>query len=276
MRIRVLVDNQTITDRYFLAEPALSLLVEHAGARVLFDAGYSDAYARNAEAMGEDLTRLDWVALSHGHLDHTWGLGALIHRQLMATERGRRVHRPRLVAHPAALDSRADHGLPEIGSLLTWDKAARHFDTVPEPGPRELAPDLVFLGEIPRHFEFEAAPPLGTREDGSPDTLPDDTALACATGGGLVVVTGCAHAGVCNTVAHARAVTGIERVRAVIGGMHLLDAPQERLDATTAWLADLGLECLAPCHCTDLAAKMALARACPVREIGVGSLLEFP
>ncbi len=276
MRIRVLVDNQTLIDRYFLAEPALALLVEHGETRVLFDAGYSDVLTRNAAAMGEDLTRLDWVALSHGHLDHTWGLDALIRLQLLATERGRRVPRPRLAAHPAALESRSCHGLPQIGATLTWDKAARHFETVPEPGPRELAPGLTFLGEIPRLLDFEAAPPMGSREDGSPDLVPDDTALACDTPSGLVVLTGCAHAGVCNTVAHARAVTGRERVRAVIGGLHLLDAPAPRLAATAAWLAALDLECLAPCHCTDLAAKIALAQACPVREIGVGSLLEFP
>lgn len=275
MKLRVLVDNQSLIDRYFLAEPALALLVEHGGARVLFDAGYSDAFARNAEAMGEDLAHLDWVALSHGHLDHTWGLDALIRVQLSAAECGRRVPRPRLVAHPGVFDSRSADGLPEIGALLTWDKAARHFDTMPEPGPRELAPGLFFLGEIPRLLDFEPAAPLGLREDGSPDFLPDDTALACVVDGGLVVVTGCAHAGVCNTVAHAMAVTGEDRVRAVVGGMHLLAAPAKRLRATAQYLAALRPEALYPCHCTDFAARLALARTCPVREIGVGSVLEF-
>ena len=275
MKRCVLVDNQAVIDRYLLAEPALAVLVEHGGTRVLFDAGYSEVLTRNARALGEDLGRLDWVALSHGHQDHTWGLHALIRAQGDAAARTGRLPRPRLVAHPGVFDSRSADGLPEIGALLTWDKAARHFEPVPEAGPRELAPGLFFLGEVPRVLDFEPPVALGRREDGIPDLVPDDTALACVTRRGLVVLTGCAHAGVCNTVLHALAVTGRRRVRAVVGGMHLLGAPAARLEATAQFLAGLELEALCPCHCTDLAARAVLARRCPVREVGVGQRLEF-
>lgn len=275
MRITVLVDNNTLIDSYFAGEPGLSLLVEHGDARVLFDAGHSDAFVRNARSLDEDLTRLDWVALSHGHLDHTWGLGHLAALYTDAARAGRPRPRPVLAAHPRTFDSRRSEQGEEIGARMTWESAARFFTPAPDEGPRELAPGLYMLGEVPRALAFEPPTAIGTREDGTPDLLPDDTALACVTPAGLVVVTGCAHAGVCNTVEHARAVTGTHRVRAVLGGMHLLDASAERLAATADYLGALDLEDLYPCHCTDLAAKLALSARCPVREMGAGQRVAF-
>ena len=73
MKIHVLVDNNTLVDRYYLAEPGFSVLIEVEGLRVLFDTGYSDIFLRNAQKMGLNLTHLDYVALSYSHLDHPWG-----------------------------------------------------------------------------------------------------------------------------------------------------------------------------------------------------------
>ncbi|WP_285907701.1 MBL fold metallo-hydrolase [Pseudodesulfovibrio pelocollis] len=284
MKLTVLVDNATLTDSYYLAEPGLSLHIEDAGLRLLFDAGYSDVFLTNARRAGIDLLDLDWVALSHGHLDHTWGLDALIRHRvesahlLCGKERGEkeRRERPRLLAHPRAFDSRHAGSLPEIGTLLAGDKLSRHFELILSREPVWLSKTLVWLGEIPRANDFEHPVPMGRRlsADGeTPDTVPDDTALAHVAEDGLTVITGCAHAGVCNTVEHARRVTGVDRVRAVIGGFHLLGAPAARLAATADHLAALNLEALYPCHCTDLAAKLALAARCPVREVGSGSVL---
>ena len=80
LSLSVLVDNNTLIDRYFLGEPGLSILIETGDRRILFDTGYSDAFIRNAETMGIDLLDLDYVVLSHGHLDHTWGLVHLVQK----------------------------------------------------------------------------------------------------------------------------------------------------------------------------------------------------
>jgi len=90
-----------------------------------------------------------------------------------------------------------------------------------------------------------------------------------------VIATGCSHAGICNIVEYAREVCGDARVRDIVGGLHLLEAQAERLDATTAWLGALGLEALHACHCTDFAAKAALARTLPLREVGSGLRLDY-
>ncbi|MUM77236.1 MBL fold metallo-hydrolase [Pseudodesulfovibrio sp. F-1] len=276
MKLTVLVDNATLTDSYYLAEPGLSLHIEDAGLRLLFDAGYSDVFLTNARRAGIDLLALDWVALSHGHLDHTWGLDALIRHRVESEHLLRGKERPRLLAHPRAFDSRSAAPLPEIGSLLVRDKLSRQFELVLSREPVRLSESLIWLGEIPRNNDFEHPAPLGLRPDADrdiPDTIPDDTALVHVAADGLTVITGCAHAGVCNTVEHARRVTGMDRVRNIIGGFHLLDAPAARLTATADYLAALHLDALYPCHCTDLAAKIALAARCPVREVGSGLVL---
>ncbi|MBU0462710.1 MAG: MBL fold metallo-hydrolase, partial [Proteobacteria bacterium] len=74
MQLTVLVDNNTIIDRYFLAEPGLSFLIEDENVSVLFDTGYSDIFIKNAQKMGKNLAHLDYIVFSHSHLDHTWGI----------------------------------------------------------------------------------------------------------------------------------------------------------------------------------------------------------
>ena len=279
MRLTVLVDNNTLTDRYLLGEPGLSLFLETRDRRVLFDCGYSDVLRVNAARLAVDLRDVDVVALSHGHLDHTWGLAALLSLYAEEQAEGRPLPRPELLAHPEALTHRRMDDMAAIGPLVSRDVLDACFRVRLTREPTPVADRLVFLGEIPRRLDFEAAPPLGERRAGNgftPDDLPDDTALAYLGAGGLVIVTGCAHAGVCNTVAHAREVTGERRVAAVVGGLHLL-APVSaaRLAATAAWLGEAGVAALFPCHCTSLAAKMALAAAVPVHETGAGLRLDF-
>ncbi|MDD4952547.1 MAG: MBL fold metallo-hydrolase [Desulfovibrionaceae bacterium] len=267
MRIAVLVDNNTLIDRYFLAEPGLSLWIEDRGVRVLLDVGYSGIFLSNAARMGIDPLAADWVVLSHGHLDHTWGLGPLIRRRLEAAIEGRPQNRPRLLALPEAFAARRMGPLPEIGCLVSGQEAARHFELSLSTDPVWITDRLVFLGRIPRVFDFEAPAPVGERltvEGFEPDLVPDDSALAYVSDHGLVVVTGCAHAGVCNTVEQARRVCGRDRVLDIIGGFHLLDPDQARLAGTVDYVRGLGLGGLHACHCTDLGSTVALAAAAPL------------
>ena len=278
MQLTFLVDNYSLIGTTFLAEPALSVLVREDGRRILFDAGYSDAFLKNARQMGHDLLNLDWIVLSHGHFDHTWGLDVLIRHYFEAERSKQPLSRPRLLAHPEAFVTKRKGMQPEIGMLLAKDKLNTQFELTLSTEPVWLTEKLVALGQIERVLDFENPPPLGERmePDGPvPDHMPDDTALAYVSESGLVVISGCAHAGICNTVEQARRVTGVDRVRAVLGGFHLLHADAARLDATTDYLAGLDLESLHACHCTDLAAKVALARKCPLMEAGSGVSLEF-
>ncbi len=278
MKLSILVDNNSITDRYFRSEPALSVWVDDGSANILLDTGYSDAFLHNGTKMRLDFSRLDAVVLSHGHFDHTWGLAPLVAWFTEAELEGRVAERPRIVAHPEALE---DKVLPEggsIGSMFSAGTLSRFFPVQLSRTPVELSEHTVFLGEIPRRFSFEEPPRYNLRvREGvtEPDHLPDDSALAVNTAEGLVLVCGCAHAGVCNTLEYAREVTGQERVRAVYGGLHLLGAAPERLEETGRYLEDLGVQEIWPVHCVDLEAKRVLSRFLPVREAGTGMSIVF-
>ncbi len=278
MELTVLVDNNTLIDRYFLGEPGISYFIEDNGTRILFDLGYSDAFMINARKMGIDLLKLDHVILSHGHLDHTWGLDPFIRALTEAQIEGRPCTRPSLCAHPNVFATKTVQGLPEIGSMISAKKVARHLNLQLSKDPVRITDRLVFLGEIPRIFSFEEALLGETETNGTmvPDTLMDDSSLAYGSDQGLVIITGCAHAGICNTIEYAKKVCGDKRIHAVIGGFHLQNPSKPRMEQTTGYLAAQHIVALYPCHCTDLQSKIALARVLPVHETGSGLHLSYP
>jgi len=112
----------------------------------------------------------------------------------------------------------------------------------------------------------------GEKED---DLVIDDSALAYKTEKGLVIITGCSHAGICNITEYAKKVCGDDRGVAIIGGLHLLDPPKEQLAGTLEYIKRLNLNALYACHCTDFGSKCALAKVAPVKEVGVGLWVEF-
>ena len=117
MRLTILADNNTLIDAYYLGEPGLSILVEEENNKILFDLGYSDVFMKNAYKMGIDLREVNRIVLSHGHLDHTWGLTSLMENMEASTykDSGRRI---KLLTHPAALDLKMDEGEP-IGFIYS-------------------------------------------------------------------------------------------------------------------------------------------------------------
>jgi 7,8-dihydropterin-6-yl-methyl-4-(beta-D-ribofuranosyl)aminobenzene 5'-phosphate synthase len=278
MELTVLVDNNTLIDRYFLGEPGVSYLLETGGKRVLFDVGYSDAFLTNARKLSIDLRDVDYVVLSHGHMDHTWGLVPLVRLYTEALIEQLPVKKPTLVTHPLTLSARRLGNLPEIGSLLTEEKLSGFFHLQLSREPVWLTERLVFLGEIERSNDFEAREPIGKiLEEGveKDDFLLDDSALAYKSPDGLVVITGCSHAGICNIVEQARKVCGDRRVVDIIGGLHLLNPPAEQLEGTLAYMESLRPHEVHACHCTDLDSKIALSGVVDLQEVGVGLVLEY-
>jgi len=280
LSLTVLVDNSTLTDRYFCGEPGLSFLIETEGKKILFDTGYSDMFLQNAEKMGISLLDLDVVVLSHGHLDHSGGLFPLIRHMTRSIIEGISVKKPLLVAHPWCFYPRPKLPVPDIGMILSEQELSRFFDVCTTTTPRHLTKNLVFLGEVERNFEFERIDP-GKRKiilpDGtiSEDHILDDSALAFDTSEGLVIISGCSHAGICNIVEQAKAEFGENCVIDIIGGLHLLTPSQSRLKKTGEYLQLLELKALHACHCTSLSSKTALAGYCPVQEVGTGMQLEW-
>jgi 7,8-dihydropterin-6-yl-methyl-4-(beta-D-ribofuranosyl)aminobenzene 5'-phosphate synthase len=278
LELSVLVDNNTLIDRYFHGEPGVSYHLRDGGTKVLFDAGYSDTFIRNAEKMGIHLLDLDSVVLSHGHLDHTWGLYHLI--KLYTEARMEKVDcgTPTLVAHPSAFLTRTVGDIPEIGSLISEDKLSCHFNMRLKREPLWLTDNLVFLGEIERTNDFEAVVPIGrilrdgTEED---DYVIDDSALVYTSPEGLVIVTGCSHTGICNIIEYAKKICGDDRVVDIIGGFHLLGSSEEQLRGTLEYMKELQPGTVHAAHCTDLNSKIMLSRVVDLREVGVGLRLVY-
>ena len=279
MDLTVLVDNNTIIDRYFLAEPAFSVYIREGNQKILFDCGYSDIFLRNAMTMGINLNQIDTVILSHGHIDHTGGLAPLLQHWSEGEFGHSAAQKREIVFHPATLALRTCEPYGSIGTQVGKEPLAAMANLQETSSPYWINEQMVFLGEIPTTFSFEERPVeglLSTSAGVVPDTVPDDSALVCLRDDGMVIITGCSHAGICSTVEYAKKVTGEDRIVDIIGGMHLYNANDERILATAEYLKSVHPAHLHPCHCTGKRAMARLAEIAPGEEVGVGLTLHYP
>lgn len=278
MKLSVLVDNNTLIDRYFLGEPALSFFIEEDGKRVLFDTGYSDAFLKNAERMGIDLRNLDYVVLSHGHVDHTWGLTHLIRLYMEAKNEKIKYHTPAIVGHPLVFNSKLLSPFGEIGSIVSQEKLNHHFPIHLTKEPLWITNRLVFLGEIKKTFDFEGQDYIGqvvTDRGKINDYILDDTAIVFKSSKGLVIIVGCAHSGICNIIEYAKEVCQEDKVADIIGGFHLLNPPINQLNKTAEYIEKVQPAALHACHCTDLRSKIVLSKVAKLEDVGVGLQLLY-
>jgi len=243
----------------FLGEWGLSILVETEGLNLLLDCGQSISAVYNADILGIDLSKIDKVILSHGHYDHTGGLHPVLRRMRKRID---------IIAHPdiwaakyARRRGQADRyiGIPYQREEL--ESLGACFKLMTE--PTTITDGIITSGEIPMVTDFEEiAPNLQVKGAGGfqPDQLLDDQALIMKTEAGLIVILGCAHRGIINTIYHAQQLTGVKKVHTVLGGCHLINAPEERVRLTVNALKELGVERLGVSHCTGLPAASTMAQ----------------
>lgn len=274
IRITVLVEN-TAVGQGLLAEHGLACWIEYGSRRLLFDSGQGLVLANNAYRLGIPLYDADLIALSHGHYDHTGGLAGPLGRNPRGT----------VFAHPACVASKymrtsngdvRDVGIPEPARRAMKKRASSWIKTVE---PSCLVDGLTATGPIPRVTDFEdtGGPFFLDPECRQPDPLEDDQALFFDTTEGTVVLLGCAHAGVINTLLYIRQLTGGRPIHAVLGGLHLVQASAKRLERTIEELQRLAVQRLGPAHCTGSRAVAALWNAFPRQcfDYHVGTCLEF-
>jgi len=245
--VTILCDN-SVAGPGVLAEHGLSLHVDADGRTFLFDAGASGVFMGNAARLGIDLSQPAPVVLSHGHYDHTGGLAALLsawggrevigHPEVLAAKFSRQRSRPaRAIGSP-----QSKRQLSRLGA--TFKLSAE---------PQQIAPGVVTTGVIPRTTDFEHIPSHFAVRRGrnlARDSFDDEQAVVVRTRRGLVVILGCAHRGLINTVRRAIELTGDGRVRAVIGGTHLAAAARPQMESTIHELRALEVGRLVACHCT--------------------------
>jgi 7,8-dihydropterin-6-yl-methyl-4-(beta-D-ribofuranosyl)aminobenzene 5'-phosphate synthase len=262
-------------DRIFadtlVGEHGLSLLVSvYAGDQkntVLFDTGYSAVgVPHNIEHLGLDLGDVEAVVLSHGHMDHLGSLYTLLDRMAQPMP---------VFVHPYAFTSpryvsRKDGGKDRFPEILDREKIEKQGGTVVETeSPTLIAGDTILVsGEVERATSFEKGMPNALAEKNGrveKDDIPDDQALYVRLKGkGLVVIGGCSHAGIINTVLYGKKLSGVEKVYAVLGGFHL-SGPfykaivGETIDALKA----MDPEVVVPMHCTGWDAVKQFSEAFP-------------
>jgi 7,8-dihydropterin-6-yl-methyl-4-(beta-D-ribofuranosyl)aminobenzene 5'-phosphate synthase len=278
IRMSILLDNNTLIDQYYIGEPGFSVFLEADGKKILFDTGYSDAYLKNAHKLGIDPLEAETIVLSHGHLDHTWGLmplmRAMTEREFHRAADESVLEKPILLGHPACFMEKSSKVLRQLGNVFSLESLQALFDVRMMKTPVQLSEHVLYLGEIPRETPFEPAYAIGNTADG-PDYLKDDTALAITTVAGLVILTGCSHAGICNIVKYAQELTGESRICDIVGGFHLLNPSDERLNGTVEFLKKVNPTVLHACHCTDLRSKITMGNRLPLHEVGSGLVLEY-
>lgn len=277
MRCTVIVDNLTglTPKKPFLAEHGFSLLIENKGQKILFDSGYSQIILHNLGLLQVTPAEIDTIVLSHGHYDHVGGLHFFL-------QQGQK--RYPVYAHPDVFlqryslngGAKEDIGIPYTRERLSSMGADWHFSQ----DPVEVSPGLWFSGEISKNTRQEAGDKnlIAVRHgvEGA-DQFADDAALFYDTGDGLVVIGGCAHSGLVNTVKYGLEVTKTSRLAGWIGGTHLGPASGEQQEFTLDFLQEMGPDFIMTGHCTGLSMMSAISNRFPKRFIPsvIGQTVEF-
>ena len=246
--ITLIVDNEA--PPALVAEHGFAAWIDNGEECFLFDTGQGAALIPNAAALDIDLARARALILSHGHYDHTGAVLAFLAVNPDA---------PVIYARDATISRfscRPDEQPPrqigmsgEVRQALDGLPAERRIVL---DGPRYLRLGIGITGPVPRESTFEdtGGPFYLDPDKAKSDPITDDLSLWFETGDGLVILTGCCHSGLVNTIRHVRQISGIIRIHGIIGGLHLLNAGAERLDATLAFLHECAPDFLLPCHCT--------------------------
>jgi 7,8-dihydropterin-6-yl-methyl-4-(beta-D-ribofuranosyl)aminobenzene 5'-phosphate synthase len=273
VRITVLVDN-TVRSPGLLAEHGLSYWIDTGTHHVLFDTGQGMALVPNMNRMGIDPANADALVLSHGHYDHTGALGIIFNVAVRA----------KLFLHPHALVERYScredlaHpiGMPAATAQQLTASEQRLAYTI---DPNEVVPGMFVTGEVPRKTQYEDTGGLFFLDAAcrKVDDIHDDQALFMDTNPGLIVILGCAHAGMINTLNYVADITH-RPIHAVIGGTHLVNASADRIAQTIQSLRTINPKLLVPAHCTGPRGMAALWEAFPdqIADGCVGTQWNFP
>lgn len=247
--VTVLCDDRLASP--LVAEHGFSVLVELVGGRpILFDTGSTDAFIKNAEILGKDLTKVEKIVISHGHYDHAGGL-----RYLSNSNGKFRVY----LRQEALLEKYSD----ERFAGIDWKGLEKIFEiSVVRDKVTEISDGIFTFGPVEMKNDFEEPDSyFYVQKDGRRirDFFEDELNLVIDEVDGIVLITGCAHRGIVNTVEDVKKTFG-KSVKTLIGGFHLYKAPLPKIEKVTNVLKSLGIGKVVPYHCTGETAIKIIER----------------
>lgn len=250
-RLTILCDNSVGRRAGVVGEHGFACFIETGAGKMLFDTGQGLGICGNADVLGKNLGSIRAVAISHGHYDHTGGLPQVLGRTGTVPVYGH----PGIFAARTWSDGKTTRfiGMPHRREYL--ESLGARFHMVRK--PVEISPGIHLTGEIPRTNDFERPDSaMSLHPDGGaavrPDPVVDDQSLVVESSRGLILVLGCAHAGMINVFNHVLNCFGRDRIYAVIGGTHLGFARPAQFDETLEAIDRFGIERVGVSHCTGL------------------------
>jgi 7,8-dihydropterin-6-yl-methyl-4-(beta-D-ribofuranosyl)aminobenzene 5'-phosphate synthase len=249
MKTIILCENQASYKgaKICLAEWGFSAYIQTNETNILLDTGHTGIYKHNAEQLNIDLQNTHFIILSHHHWDH---VGGLQHHDFKSKKT--------LVIHPELMDK-----LPSNESK----KIKSDFEIITSDKPLEIANGVYFLGGIPRKNKFEK----GMYKD---DKMLDDSAIAIKSKKGVIVISGCSHAGICNICEYAKEVTN-QKLYAVIGGFHLFEDDKKAVNGTIEYFQVEKPEYLYPMHCIDFPTLSKFHSIFGIQKLSTGDRIEL-
>lgn len=261
LRITTVSENSVSMGIGLKAEHGLGYYIENDGLRMFFDTGQGLVFEDNLKAMGIPISGISHAVLSHGHYDHAGALKAVVENNPDI----------KVVAHPEAFNPK----------YLSYDNQSFHYigvhqkiseleslgaSVILSSEPFEISPGITTTGEIPMIWGFEKVEHYFFKDSGDKkinDDIPDDQAIVIDTEKGLVVVLGCTHRGLINTLTHISEMTGKNKFHAITGGLHLGGASEERLKKTVEALKAFDIDRLIVGHCTGMKSAVYLFNSLP-------------
>lgn len=254
LKITVLCDNK-VGKKGLLAEHGLSFALDCDGEKILFDTGQGYVLKNNANVLQTNLKDFNKVVLSHGHYDHTGGLMTFAKENSKA----------KIYAHPDVFLKRyvkENKGFRDCGIPFTKKELEEAgFDFSLSSDTQEISPGLILAGQVPRNVSMRYPTFVCPVNEGwEEDKLLDDQFLLASTTWGEVLILGCTHSGLENTLLYAKELSGGKDIKAVIGGMHLVNTPLDEMDKHIKILKEMKVEYVIPMHCSGFYAMAELSR----------------